>query len=465
MEDKPVPLSPAELSIDLLNPRIPSKVSDQHEALRALAAQQKQKLLILAEHIVTHGRLNPVELPLVMRKGDGYVVLEGNRRLTALRALETPEIFVGAIAPKVLGDIRALSVKYRRSPVGEIYCMVVSSREEAQPWIDIRHLGEAGGAGVVPWGADEKARNSARLGGPVKLHTRLLDYMQDGGYLSQVERERIKTTNLERVLKSQVLKDALGIEAQKGGRFTIPDDEASTIRAVKLLLKKLTEESVGKFYSRDERDDWVEEFLTSVPPPAPSASTPSGQSPAAATAQTATAQAKGQATAPARSRIVRPRERLIPPQCLIRVKDARVRRIENELRELSLEDYPNAISVLFRVFIELSLDWFISQNPRATPPVKPVKPNPNNPSAPNKPSDPSLAQKIESVRDFLLGEGKLSKHDARPVSRACQRDSYLAPSIAMMNAYIHSFQMSPSPTDLRSNWDSLEPFIIAIWPR
>jgi hypothetical protein len=457
VEDKPVPLSPSQLLIDLQNPRIPREVSGQRDALRALAEQQTQKLFVLAQHIVTYGSLNPAELPIVMRSNDGFVVLEGNRRLTALRALEAPDTFDGALPPKVLDDIRGLSGSYRRSPVGEVYCIVASNREEAQPWIDVRHNGENGGAGVVAWGADEKARNSARLGRPVKLHTRLLDYMQERGHLSQADRERIKTTNLERVLKSQVLKDALGIEVQGGGRFAIPGAEANTIRALQRLFKRLMEASVGKFYSRDDRDDWVEEFLSTAPPSQPVSN--------ARTGQTASAKATSQAAAPARARIVRPRERLIPSLSLLRVRDARVRRIENELRELPLEDFPNAISVLFRVFIELSVDWYIAQNPSAAPPLKPVKPNPNSPNKPNKPRDPSLAQKIESVRDHLVSANKLTKQEAQPVTRACQRDSFLGTSVILMNLYVHIFQMSPSPTDLRAQWDSLESFIVAIWPR
>ncbi len=223
MTDKPIPLTPADLQIDIKNPRIPREVSGQRDAMRAVAENQGRKLVALAEHVVTYGRLHPAELPLVILadSGVGYVVLEGNRRLTALRALENPDTFVGALPPKLLDEIRTLSVRYRRSPISEIYCIQMNSREEADPWIDLRHNGESGGAGVVDWGPDEKARRDARRGRPPKLHTRLLEYMQQGGHLSQPERERIKTTNLERVLKSRVLTDALGLRIERGGQFTV----------------------------------------------------------------------------------------------------------------------------------------------------------------------------------------------------------------------------------------------------
>src|SRR5947209_1504388 len=109
MSDKPVPLSPAELLIDLQNPRIAREVAGQRDALRAIAELQKGKLAVLAQHIVTFGKLNPSELPIVLPVENGYITLEGNRRLTALRALEAPDTFIGALPPKVLDDIRKLS--------------------------------------------------------------------------------------------------------------------------------------------------------------------------------------------------------------------------------------------------------------------------------------------------------------------------------------------------------------------
>ena len=104
------------------------------------------------------------------------------------------------------------------------------------------------------------------------------------------------------------------------------------------------EVSVGEFYHADERDDWVDQFLSSVPAVE---SKPSKTASVGPRRQTA--------TRAARVRLTRERDRLIPRTCFLRVRDGRVRRIENELRELSLETFPNAVSVLFRVFLELSV--------------------------------------------------------------------------------------------------------------
>ena len=82
-------LSLTDLLIDTENPRLPQPNVGQRDALRALAEHQKGKLVALAKDIVAYG-MNPTELSIVMPFNDElrrYVVLEGNRRLAALKAL------------------------------------------------------------------------------------------------------------------------------------------------------------------------------------------------------------------------------------------------------------------------------------------------------------------------------------------------------------------------------------------
>lgn len=88
-----IAIKPADLLIDEENPRISQPNVGQHKAQQALAKHQERKLQILAKDIVQWG-MDPSNMPIVMPFEDDlnrFVVLEGNRRLTALRALENPE--------------------------------------------------------------------------------------------------------------------------------------------------------------------------------------------------------------------------------------------------------------------------------------------------------------------------------------------------------------------------------------
>ena len=117
-----LPISPSALLIDEQNPRISQPNSGQNKALQSLADLLQGKLHRLADHIVKNG-INPADLPIVMPFKDDlnrYVVLEGNRRLAALRALENPEWLSGSIAPGILTSIRKLSKSYQTNPIARL---------------------------------------------------------------------------------------------------------------------------------------------------------------------------------------------------------------------------------------------------------------------------------------------------------------------------------------------------------
>ena len=177
-------LRPADLLIDEENPRLLEPNEGQHRALQSLAERLGPKLSALAAHIVANG-VNPAELLIVTQLSDPgrYTVLEGNRRLAAIRALESPESISNTAPPSVLKKIRSLSHAYLTNPIEDLPCVVVRSRDEARPWIELRHTGENDGAGLVPWGSDESGRFKSRSG-ISPLHIQALDFLQHRGDLS-----------------------------------------------------------------------------------------------------------------------------------------------------------------------------------------------------------------------------------------------------------------------------------------
>jgi hypothetical protein len=112
-----------------------------------------------------------------------------------------------------------------------------------------------------------------------------------------------------------------------------------------------------------------------------------------------------------------------------------------------LESFPNGVSVLFRVFLELSADCYIGRVGLSTR------------------SDAKLSTKLLDVTKNLVSGQKLTDQQARPVRTAAQTDSYLAPSITVMNHYVHNQYMFPGPNDLRTGWNNLQPWFTAVWPR
>ena len=127
---------------------------------------------------------------------------------------------------------------------------------------------------------------------------------------------------------------------------------------------------------------------------------------------------------------IRPRATLIPRDCVLGITQLRIRAIEDELRSLVIDNHTNAVSVLFRVFIELSVDVYIDAH-----------------SLPRGTFD-KLRNKLEAVLNDLLSHKKLTAQQASPVRKAMAKTSYLSPSIDLMNDYIHNPNVFPAPGDL-----------------
>ena len=130
----------SNLLLDGQNPRLEIQDS-QREALHAMAIVQAEKLFKLAKDIVDYG-INPTERPIVLPiEGDKkrYIVLEGNRRVAALKILSTPHLISDAVSPSLAKRFKQLSERFQQSPIDSLDCLIVDSREEADHWITLRH--------------------------------------------------------------------------------------------------------------------------------------------------------------------------------------------------------------------------------------------------------------------------------------------------------------------------------------
>ena len=428
------------LRLDPENPRLSTRNNGQRETLRELAKLQGTKLRVLAEDILEYG-LDPSELTIVARledEDDRFVVLDGNRRLTAIRALESPELVDGVVTTAVLRALRTLSRRYHDNPIEGVPCVIVRDRDDARHWLELRHMGERGGAGSVLWGSQESARFRARTEDP-EPHIQALDFLQARGDLLPERRAQIPATTYRRLLGTPYVRERLGIEVSKGTLKALADED-SVARALLHVANDIADReiNVGDVYTAKDRKDYADKLPESILVPLtrePGTGVPLGEG-------------RGPRTASPRgrpARAARIRDRLIPRDCVLSVVDPRLRGIERELRHLSLDSHPNAISVLMRVFLELTADSYIAETGLTVP------------------ESARLGAKLKAVVDDLVRRRKLTTKQATPVRRAAQKNTFLGPSVTQMHEWIHNQYMFPGPADLRSEWDGLQPWFEAVW--
>lgn len=425
-------ISPLDLLLDPENPRISQPNVGQREILRSLATLNDSYLLKLAEDILVWG-VDPSTLTIVMSSGDDakrYIVLEGNRRLAALRALENPATIMGTVPQSTLTKLQRLSQQYQDNPIESVRCLVVKSRDESRHWIELRHTGRAEGAGIIPWTSDDAARFRARSG-EFEPHTQALNFLERRGDISAEVRRGRWVTSFKRLLQTPEVREKLGVGIENK-ELRILGSESKVAKALLHVVRDLSSGKikVTDIYTREQRLTYVNNLPAGVVFKTTKAGKP---------AKTKTQRPKPRTRAKAR-------DILIPDDCTLHVTGERCKDIEDELRTLSLSSYPNAISVLFRVFIELSADTYISTKNLAGVTI-----------------DGTLAKKMTAAADDLVSQKKLTKQQAAPVRRAAQKDSFLAPSVKLMHSYLHNQHIFPATQDLRAHWNSLQPFMMAMW--
>lgn len=160
-------IRPSQVRLDQQNPRLPDGTSGDKEAVNRLLAEGQVQLTALARDLLDRGSANPTELPILVKEGTKYVVLEGNRRFAALKLLADPKL---ADDPSHRAVFERL-MRSGRQPPKTLYCAIAQDRAEADHWITLRHTGANDGVGVRVWSAEQNARHRQRMNAPIDSGT------------------------------------------------------------------------------------------------------------------------------------------------------------------------------------------------------------------------------------------------------------------------------------------------------
>ena len=443
----------ADLILDNDNPRI-SHAAGQQEALQKIINDQRTKLVKLAESIVEHG-LNPMDRFLVVQlnqRPKQYVSLEGNRRVAVFKLLTNPAVMSGLDMPASMKRIfERLAKQFQRSRVEPIPCFELSSRDAARYWLNLRHNKGHDGAGVDDWKSLAKRRFEGK---PPAVQA--LELVTERAGLTATERaaitDKFPTSTLERFLENRAVRTELGIDVRNGKLVTklpaaevakplkkiILDLATKTTRVGKLMktadMLKYIRDDLGDQNlpdkSKERRDErTLEEIpLTEFP-----------------------------RLRPATKRKPNPSDRkeLVPKGCPINITDNRIAEIYKELRTLKLEDgpspAPNAIAVLLRVFLEMSVDHFLENNGGSLKAVDG-----------GRERWKKLDRKLKEVVAMLVNMGVPESHFASIVRSVDVKSSPL--NVELFHLYVHEQFATPSPTELKAAWNNAQPLFEKIWP-
>jgi hypothetical protein len=419
----PVP----QLLLDVQNPRL-GQVRSQHDAIVEVIERQGDKLVALVRSISELG-LSPAENMIVLKHRKQFIVLEGNRRITAVKLLANPDLAVGTdIAAPIKRIAKAATVR-----VKEVECVVADTREEARVWISLRHLGQAGGAGVVPWGPREATRFDTKPGSQAAKGLAFLDaveagYPDDLNLLDLVEIVGDgKLTTLGRLVADPDVRKHFNY-SEVAGIGLFGNDAAAVKPAVDRLLRDVAGKvTVSQLKSKEQR----KKYLKSLPKIDAKADEHEPKPLNAGSSTTPPTKPAAQ---------VKKKRRRKPAPLLADVDlqnlGTRVEDMLGEVQTLDLERFPNSVAIMLRTLLELSVDQMHENK--------------------GWKKSPEFKNRLRKVLRLL---DSTEKDPQFQNLRTGLQDGSSLYAVTTLHAYVHNPYFHPTNTELRSIAANLAPFL------
>lgn len=471
------------------NPRFPQAYfgKPENELIDYIVSVPHYKIKVFGKEIVEDFDM-PIFEKLAIYDGDGKnTAYEGNRRLTIYKLLLNPDLASD-------DDIKSYFTQLKRSlNIDEnfkIDCVISNNKKEILRYVNRKHLNNNN---EVAWGSIENSNAKVRwLDNPDKI-----DIFRSN--LSVIIRNlNIPTSDKDKILgKGFVTTFFRILNTVTSAKFfsLVFDDDNNLIAGNNDFLSKLEviiydillkKTFRGKIFSRLDTED-IDEYLKSITlveeaevenvPPVdselllvslkneitdnnndlvskievnPINNKVNNDSPI----KDVNRGSSGAVVPEKKERLKSKtslRKHLIPKDCKLVINQNKINNIYRELRDdLLLDDsaksVPNAVGVLFRVFIEVSLDHYAEKR-----------------HGHNFKKDDGINVKTSWVVNKMIEIGYQKKifTNITVVGSSKMQHSYL--SIEKFHQYIHSSTLEPSSSELKTKWDLLEPFFKTLW--
>ena len=258
MEDKTQEIELDDLIVNCENYRFDPLGSEKEAILKLLDVYGKE-IVKLARDIAEYG-LNPLKRMSVKSWAeDKFIVLEGNRRITALKLSNNPNFLTEDYPYKK--DFTKINSEFNKTipTKAEFAVFTDATQEIADRWINLEHTGINQGVGIVPWGPEEKGRFRAKYQKKTPSNViQLIDFLRENA----ISTKDIDPTNLERLISTSYVREKIGIDfvSQK---LQLTKDKKVVLSNLEKIINKMGEKefSVGLIYDAGLRKKWIDGVL------------------------------------------------------------------------------------------------------------------------------------------------------------------------------------------------------------
>jgi len=423
----------------------------QLDAIFTLLDEQGEKLFRLAESIIVDG-LNPADVVLVTpdsNEKEIHIVLEGNRRISALKILNVPSILDSYHDDSIKKKYRTLSKKVTNRTIFDVPCLVFEDPSEADHWIKLKHSGENKGVGTVSWNAQQTRRFEQIHSGKSTIAMQAIELLRSSDEVDdqlKTKLKKVKITNLDRLLTDKSVRDYLGIELDNGvlkGKLA----RSEVVRGLSAIVIDLVDNglTVKQIYTSEDRAEYLNSLDANM---APNPSVTANE--AWTLGQNPTSRRKSRVgTGSSSGRDPQTRKHLIPAGVNMPISNIKVASIYNEMKKLDVANYRNMIGITLRVFVELSVDSYLDYHQ-----IGGFKGSAAS-------SGMNFQQKVLTVANHMESTG-CDRTITQGIKTSVKTSSHLL-SPDTLHSYLHSSIHTPDPLSLKITWDNLQSFLSRLW--
>lgn len=449
------------IDLDVENPRFFRTCTSQNDVIDILL-HGKFDIVKLGKSIASLG-FTPLDNIIVYHDANSrnYVVLEGNRRITALKLLLNPNLAKVKSVEKCFIQLSdGLSVNQKKDFL-QIEVIVAPSRRAADKLLLNRHTTTP----IKSWspimqaqfvyervqehGTGKASQDLSISSDELKKFINRYHYFKLAEHLlgQEFDRNEFNITTLERVLGAQGVKEYLGVHEEETVGLSTNSDKDDFEKSFKRIANAVSsnETDSRKFNKAAEILSWIKKIKK--PKKSPKRTSFEQLYSSKRPAKPNPSRSPSSASAP-------PLTKLFPKDLECEDSNSRLIKITEELTKLGLKQYPNAVAVLFRVFLEIACLRFIEYNDLNTG-FQRHKNTVGNKSKGD----------IANAMGFLADQNNsaLPQNLARVVAQLKNKDFFA--SLSTIQEFVHNPEMIPTETDLRDLWEQTETFIRHIMKR
>lgn len=459
-------ISVASLHLDAKNPRLGAAANGASPRELIHLLFEHDKAMEVAQSIALRGFF-PNEPLLVIRENEQYVVVEGNRRLAALKALRDPGLLDGTAERQVERFARRIR---NIDSIAKVPVILAPSRRATDRQVAGKHVGTP----VLAWQAENRASfilekltegydtqelldelgfsaadvQAARQTKAIADMARSLTLAEE--VKSKLENPRTKLfTTIERVFDSTVGRSFMKVAPDPEHGLRGLTTKTEFLRG---FSKLITDVALGRQSSRTlNTNDDIQKYFDSWQPADLPASKRGSFLPSDLITGSEILRKPARAESVAAT-VKQPTIQLtvLPNTLKIRFGSDRLIDIRRELTKLKRADFPNAGAVLLRVFFELAVTHYLERTGELTRITTALKEK-----GKLNFDTPTMKQLIPEVN--RIAREKLPKADAAKVEKAIKYDSAAPFTLSDLHAFVHQNTDLPGERDILQFWLRTEP--------